>query len=232
MILMDGNSIARQITTTRFAPDSNANDYADMLASFIAHGLTQDEAEAEVMIAIVAGTDSAASLMRSTILFVLSHPRVLARLRAEVASTVPTLRLDEVVPDAKARGMVYLQAVVKEGMRIYPPGAGALMMRDVGRGGDVHKGVVLPAGTSVGVNVWSMMRRKDVFGEDADVFRPERWLEAGDKLKRERMEGVVELTFGYGQWGCLGRNIAVMEVGKVLVEVSARCATVGHGDLG
>jgi hypothetical protein len=62
------------------------------------------------------------------------------------------------------------------------------------------------------------MRLKNIFGEDADVFRPERWLEAGEE-ERKRMEGVVGLCFGWGKYSCLGRRVAEVESGKVLVEV-------------
>lgn len=62
------------------------------------------------------------------------------------------------------------------------------------------------------------MRSKSIFGGDADSFQPERWLEAGEE-KRKRMEGVVDLCFGWGKYSCLGRRVAEIESSKVLVEV-------------
>jgi cytochrome P450 len=58
-----------------------------------------------------------------------------------------------------------------------------------------------------------------VFGADADVFRPERWIEAGGD-ERAEMRRVAELAFGYGRWGCAGKMIALLELNKVFVEVS------------
>ena len=61
------------------------------------------------------------------------------------------------------------------------------------------------------------MRHK-VFGADADMFRPERWLEAEpDQLKE--MESVVDLVFGSGRWQCMGKQIVWTELRKVFVEV-------------
>jgi hypothetical protein len=64
------------------------------------------------------------------------------------------------------------------------------------------------------------MRRSDIFGDDAALFRPERWLGGDSRLIRHR-EKVWELSFSHGRFVCLGRPIALMELNKVFVEV--RC---------
>ena len=70
------------------------------------------------------------------------------------------------------------------------------------------------------VNLCSVMRNVKVFGADVEVFRPERWLEvAEDKVKE--MERDMDLVFSYGRYVCLGRQISLIEQGKVIVEVSA-----------
>lgn len=58
----------------------------------------------------------------------------------------------------------------------------------------------------------------DIFGPDPDVFRPERWLEAGS-TNLAQMERVHELVFGHGATRCLGIRIATMTLNKVFVEV-------------
>ena len=66
--------------------------------------------------------------------------------------------------------------------------------------------------------MWGLMHRKDVFGQDADLFRPERWLEtSGEQLSR--MVKVIDLSWGYGKYQCLGMNLARSEIQKVLFEV-------------
>lgn len=123
-----------------------------------------------------------------------------------------------IITDETARSMPYLQAVIKEGLRIFPP-AGGLMAKEAPQGGHHWKGIFIPGGTRVGSCVWGIFRRQDIWGDDANEFRPERWLDsAPDKL--QRMEGTLELIFSHGRWKCLGRPIAVMELNKIFVQVS------------
>lgn len=147
-------------------------------------------------------------------LHIITNPRVVNALRAEISAARPSW---PVITDAEARKMPYLQAVIKEGLRIFPPVVG-LMAKEVPPGGDTFKGVFLPGGTKIGYCAWGIFRRADVWGDDAHEFRPERWLGVPpDKL--QQMEGTLELVFGYGRWQCLGRNVALLELNKVFVEV-------------
>lgn len=103
-------------------------------------------------------------------------------------------------------------------MRMLPPALMGFGKR-VPPGGDTICGKFIPGGTDVLVNVLEMLRNKEVFGEDSDVFRPERFLETDEKT-RSQMLKVVDLTFGHGRWGCPGKALAWMEMNKVFVEVS------------
>lgn len=85
--------------------------------------------------------------------------------------------------------------------------------------GDVIHGKTIPGGTAIGMNTSSLLRSKTLFGEDADLFRPERFIEANE-AKRVAMERDVELVFGYGRWMCSGKLVAFMELNKVFFEVS------------
>lgn len=71
----------------------------------------------------------------------------------------------------------YLQAVIKEAMRLHP-GIGFPLERYVPSEGANLGGYSLAPGTIVGVNPHVIHRNKAVYGEDADAFRPERWIEA------------------------------------------------------
>jgi cytochrome P450 len=119
--------------------------------------------------------------------------------------------------------MPYLQAVIREGLRLYPPATG-LLQKAVPRGGATLHGYQLPEGTQVGQSVGGFLRSKGLFGDDVNVFRPERWLEAaaaddgGARLKE--MQAAVDLVFGFGKYQCLGKQIALTELNKVFVEVS------------
>lgn len=206
-------AIAKKVTAERFGPEPKVQ--RDMLGSFIARGMGQSEAESEILMQILAGSDTTATAVRATLLNIISNPRVLEALRREIDQAKPSW---PVIRDDEARAMPYLQAVIKEGLRTHPPVVG-LMSKQVPPGGDTFKGVYLPEGTKIGYCAWGTQRRKDIWGQDANEFRPERWLEAsGERLRL--MESTLELVFGHGRWQCLGRNIALLELNKVFVEVS------------
>lgn len=109
------------------------------------------------------------------------------------------------------------KAVISEGLRTTPPALNGFP-KQVPPGGDTVCGRFIPGGTDIFLNIWSMVRSKEVFGEDADFFRPERFLECepGEKAKLLR---TVDLIFGYGRWSCLGKQIALIELNKVVVQV-------------
>ena len=69
---------------------------------------------------------------------------------------------------------------MQEAMRLHP-GVGLPLERYVPSEGLDVGGVHLPAGTIVGMNAWVIHRDKNIYGEDSDSFRPERWLEADEK---------------------------------------------------
>ncbi|KAH7192764.1 cytochrome P450 [Fusarium flagelliforme] len=207
--------IAKQVTAERFGPDKKVRK--DMLGSFVAHGLTQKEAESEILLQIVAGSDTTATAIRSTMLHIITHPQVYSKLRAEITKTPFST---PIIPDSVGRDMPYLQAVIKEGLRIFPPVAG-LMSKQVPPQGDTWKGQFIPGGTKIGYCAWGIFRREDIWGSDAGEFRPERWLDS-DPEKIKEMEGALELIFSYGRWQCLGRPVALMELNKVYVELLRR----------
>lgn len=76
------------------------------------------------------------------------------------------------------------QAVIKEAMRMHP-GVGFPLERYAPEGGAEICGIHLPAGTNISMSAPTVHHDKSIFGEDADQFRPERWIEATpDDLRR------------------------------------------------
>ncbi|ATY67502.1 cytochrome P450 [Cordyceps militaris] len=223
--------IAKAVAAERFGKSPKVQ--RDMLGSFVSHGLSQSEVESEILLQMyssarslfhlvrsltwqtsVAGSDTTATAIRSTLLYISTSPRIHAKMRQEIDDTPLS---DAVVSDETARSMPYLQAVIKEGLRMFPPVAG-LMAKEAPAGGHYWKGVFIPGGTHVGVCAWGIFRRQDVWGTDANEFRPERWLDSTPE-QLGRMEGTLELIFSHGRWQCLGRPIALMELNKIFVQI-------------
>ena len=139
------------------------------------------------------------------------------RLRDEIDAGIKEGRISTPVTAAQATDLPYLDAVVREGMRIWPPFAG-LNIKKVNPEGEVIKGHFITGGTGIGVNFWGV-QRNEVFGEDVEIFRPERWVQC-DAEQRKRMEKVHDLVFGYGRYLCLGKAMVSMEIRQTIVEVS------------
>lgn len=205
---------ARTTVGARFEPDGNKRQ--DMIGAFIRNGIPQKQIEAELLLQLIAGSDTTASAIRSTLLRLLTSPRVLTKLRAEVDAAVADGKVSSPIQQKESKQLPYLQAVVKEGLRITPPFLGQVS-KEVPAGGDTYNGMFLPAGTRIGHNTYALTRQP-IFGADVDTFRPERWLEA-DAETRIQMEKTIDLVFGYGRWSCMGKNVAYLEMDKVYFEV-------------
>ena len=166
----------------------------------------------------MAGADSTATAVRTTFYYILTNPHIYATLLREIDVATSNGSISNPITNAQARSLPYLQSTIKEGLRMFPPLTG-MTTKLVPPAGDTLNGQFVPGGTKIGYNAWGTHHRKETFGEDADVFRPERWLEAsGEELRR--MENSNELVFGSGKYKCLGNAIAMVELNKVFVEVS------------
>jgi len=216
-------NFAEKFVDERLRPD--AKPKRDIVQSFIKHGVERDQLVQEILIQILAGSDTTATAIRMTLLLIITSPPTLRAVLAEIDKGVKEGRISSPVTNAEAFALPYFQAVVHEALRLYSPGTGPLY-KQVPKGGDTIHGYFLPEGTQVGQNIWGMQRRKEIFGEDADVFRPERWLET-EPGRLKAMKDTVELVFGYGKYMCLGKQMAWMEINKLLVEVSLLSGWMG-----
>jgi len=136
---------------------------------------------------------------------------------------VPDDKLDnapdgQVFPWAVSQTLPYLDACVREAMRVHVV---QRMPHDrvVPSTGLEICGHQIPAGTDVGIYAPVLHRRTEVFGKDADAYRPERWLE--DEERTKHMKNSM-FTFSYGKYNCLGKNISRMEMYKFIPSVLRR----------
>lgn len=195
----------------------------DMLGSFIKRGLSQEELESETLTQITAGSDSTASALRMTLHFIATTPSVQGKLLSEFhAADAAGGVTRPVIRDAEARRLSYLQACIKEGLRMYPPVTGLLAKAAPPEGATID-GKFVKGGTQIAWNSWGIMRDTEIFGIDSELFRPERWLSKdGSESERKRVEHMTDtvgLVFGYGRFGCLGRGVAMQELNKGIIEV-------------
>ena len=130
------------------------------------------------------GSDTTYGGIVNVIHCLVMHPEVAEKLQFEIDELVRAEGLEEYLISYKtARRLPYLQAVIKESMRITPI-VGVQLPRRVPKGGENLAGYFFREGLTVGVNPWTTRTNVKYFGDDADVFRPERWLGEGEEAKR------------------------------------------------
>ncbi|KAF2826799.1 cytochrome P450 [Ophiobolus disseminans] len=207
--------VAKKLVAKRYGPD--AKSQPDMLGSFVRHGLTQEEASGEALLQVVAGSDTSAGTIRTVMLSILTNPTSYRKLREEIDQGIATGKISSPIKDSEGRQLPFLQAVIKEALRLMPPASGAFF-KEVPPAGDTIDGKFIPGGTQIGSSPLAIHCSKKIFGADADNFRPERWIEATPE-KFHEMTSTVDLVFHYGKYQCLGKNVAFMEFNKIFVEL-------------
>ncbi|EJD03518.1 cytochrome P450 monooxygenase pc-bph [Fomitiporia mediterranea MF3/22] len=155
---------------------------------------------------LVAGSDTVANTSCGITYHIASNPCVQAKLQAELDDALGKDMEDPVVTYAQIKNLPYLEAVLNEGQRVYSTAALGLQ-RIVPEGGLTISGKWFPEGTIVSVPTYTIHRDPKVWGEDVDVFRPERWLEGDHSAMSKTLN-----TFSIGPRACVGRNLALLEL--------------------
>ncbi|KAF4535861.1 Cytochrome P450 [Lasiodiplodia theobromae] len=124
---------------------------------------------------VVAGSDTTSISLSAIMWGLIKNPEAMTKLRSEVDEKLAKGEISEPVTFAEAQKLPYLQAVIQEGLRTHPA-TGLPLGRVVPEGGVRIAERFFPGGTVLGINSWVAHYNKDVFGDDADLFRPERWL--------------------------------------------------------
>lgn len=167
----------------------------------------------ELTAVFFAGRNTTSALLGNLFFILARNPQVWQRLRDEVIDQLqgrkPTL------DDLKA--MKYLGYCLNEALRFYPvaPGSSRVALKDgilpKGGGVDGESPVFVPAGTLVMFHYFALHKRKDLWGPDADEFRPERWQNEKTAWKF--------LPFGGGPRNCIGLQFGLTEASYTTVRL-------------
>ncbi|KAL9109660.1 MAG: hypothetical protein Q9227_005698 [Pyrenula ochraceoflavens] len=172
---------------------------------------------------LLAGRDTTACCLLWTFRLLARHPEVLSRLRAEIKSVAGLGSGSSQPTRNDLKQMSYLSMVIKEVLRLYPSvpvnSRAAIKMTTLPTGGgrEGTAPILVRKGEAVGYCVYAMHRRKDLYGEDADRFRPERWEENDGRLVREIGWGY--LPFNGGPRICLGQEFALLEASYTIARI-------------
>ncbi|KAL1611014.1 hypothetical protein SLS59_000651 [Nothophoma quercina] len=181
--------------------------------------LTASQKRAHVTLLIQAGADTTATAMGCILRFLVTNPDALTKAREEIVKADKANLLSTPIQFEETRQhLPYFMGCIKEGLRLQPPGTN-LYARIAPKGGKVVDEQFIPGGTEITSYAYCVQRDQTLYGEDAEQFRPERWLESE---KRTFELEAAQFTFGMGPRVCLGKDVAVMEMYKLLPEIIRR----------
>lgn len=198
-MFMESNALA--------SPDAEEMDsevIRDMVVSFIA-----------------AGTDTTCQSMLSFIMMMNRYPRVLKKVCNELRAKLPGLQEKnaELPSMADLSCLIYLEAVIHENLRLNPTVPATTRSASVDT--TLSDGTFVPKGTRVMLSIYSLMRSKKVWGDDALEFKPERWINpsTGTLVTVSPFKFPAFLA---GPRVCLGKKLAKIELKMMLAVVLSR----------
>ncbi|KAL9007704.1 MAG: hypothetical protein Q9173_007084 [Seirophora scorigena] len=215
----------KQIANRRSMGDDYVHSPPDFLDNFLAahradpKAFSDDTLLSSLVSNVAAGGDTAGATMTGIVYNTLKHPRVLKCLQDELDAAIPDKGM--AVSWKVASNLPYLDAIIQESIRFHPGTSFAFERLVPTEGLLLPDNRFLPAGTVVSMHPWVLNRDPFVFGPDADSFVPERWMQRTHEspeafaARLAAMKDTV-LTFGAGKRRCVGRNLANLEIYKIL----------------
>ncbi|KAK4150066.1 cytochrome P450 [Chaetomidium leptoderma] len=190
-------------------------------------GMELEELKEDILFVILGASDTTGHGIRCLVRNLLQNPSCLVRLRKEMdAAVMPpvgTTDRPSSITFAQIKSQIpYLSACIRETLRRDPPIVSYLPRwaddDHNGTGGVELCGRFVPAGVEVACSPYVLSRSRDMFGDDADDFRPERYLESSTPewvAKAAR----YDFTFGYGPRQCIGQTLSHFITCKTIVQL-------------
>ncbi|KAJ8128542.1 hypothetical protein O1611_g5093 [Lasiodiplodia mahajangana] len=173
--------------------------------------LTPGEAYANAELFMVAGTETTSSLLTGLTYYLIRNPDKMKILTDEIRGAFSS---DEDLTFVALQKLEYLNACIREGLRVYPPAPSAFH-RIIPEGGNPVMGKWFPAGIHVSVHPTAANLSPANF-RDANEFVPERWL--GDPRYKDDVREVHQ-PFSFGPRNCIGMNMAWHEMRLLLAKL-------------
>ncbi|KAF2762068.1 cytochrome P450 [Pseudovirgaria hyperparasitica] len=174
---------------------------------------TDDTLTDQLLTFLAAGHETTSSTLSWALYILATHPDIQIRLRNELQ---PLLHTDSVMTADILDSSSYLQAFLSELLRLYP--AAPLTTRVTLRPTTIAN-IPIPTGVLVIIPIWALNRASSTWGPDADLFRPERWME--DSVKGGA-PALAFNTFLHGPRSCIGQGFARYELKALLAALLAR----------
>ncbi|TYH66737.1 hypothetical protein ES332_D06G143700v1 [Gossypium tomentosum] len=204
------NQIIEQHRLNQSSKVADSSDFVSVLLSLDGDDkLNEEDMEAVLWEMIFRGTDTTALLTEWIMAELVLNREIQSKLHQELVVAVG----DKSVTDADVANLPYLQAVVKETLRLHPPGPLLSWARISTSDVQLSNGMVVPSDTTAMVNMWAITHDPNVW-EDPLVFRPERFVKCLGGAEVDVRGGDLRLApFGAGRRVCPGKNLGLVTVG-------------------
>jgi cytochrome P450 len=166
---------------------------------------------------IGAGSDTTAITLSAILYYLIKNPTTYKRLQDEIDEATMQGKISDPITFKEAQQLPYLQAVIKEALRLHSA-TGLPLARVVPAAGATIAGIDFPGGATVGINAWVAHQNTYIYGVDAHIWRPERWLEFERDGKGAKVEGYF-FAFGMGSRTCIGKNLSLLEISKLIPQL-------------
>jgi cytochrome P450 len=191
--------------------DSTGSNLFSMLSSAKDHttgeGFSMKEIIAESTNLCIASVDTTSTTMSATFFYLSRHQKAYQKALREVRATFSSI--DDIRIGSKLNSCTYLRACIDEALRLAPP-AGSSPIREVLEGGARVAGEFFPAGTLVGVPIYSIHHNAQYFPE-AFAFKPERWI-GSENAEAVKLAQSAFCPFSVGPRSCIGKTVAMTEL--------------------
>ncbi|KAG9443567.1 hypothetical protein H6P81_014907 [Aristolochia fimbriata] len=193
----------------RRGPEENGS-FIDVLMNLKQRGdhtefdVTDDIIKAVIMDVFVAGTESSSNILSWAMSELVRNPMIMAKAQEEVRWV---FRGKKRVSESDLQQLIYVKLIVKETLRLHPS-APLLLPREC-REDCVVNGYFIPAKTRVLVNAWAIGRDPEFWGDDAAIFKPERFLNKQIDFRGANFEFI---PFGAGRRICPGITFGLANV--------------------
>ncbi|KAI3743524.1 hypothetical protein L1987_61234 [Smallanthus sonchifolius] len=207
------NKFAQEVIRQRNKLGSCCNQ-EDLLSRFMAKTKDPNYLRDIVVSFLLAGRDTVASSLTGLFWLLAEQPEVVAAIRTEALMVTQHKALTSF---EQLHELHYLQAVVYEGMRLFPPIQ--FNSKFCQQDDTLPDGTFVKKGTRVTYHSYAMARMETIWGPDCLVFKPERWLKDGVFYQETPFKYPV---FQAGYRMCLGKEMALVEIKSVILSLLQR----------
>ncbi|KAI0914297.1 cytochrome P450 [Ustulina deusta] len=177
-----------------------------------------EEIRSEATFFLSAGSDTMSTCLSAVLFYLSRNPECYRRLTTEIRSAFTNG--SEIKGGPRLAACSYLRACIDEALRMSPPVPGTLWRQQVsgddGKSGPlVIDGILVPPGTHIGVNTYSLQHNEAYFPEPF-AFKPERFLDQNTPAARLVKDAFA--PFSLGARGCMGKSMAYLEASLILAK--------------